>query len=549
MRPQVFNYKPKRTVWIDYKTGRGLTDAGESVRPKIGDRRKNPNLADMLDTAHALGAERIMLTGAVPDGDPGKSHWLIVRTPGWTPGGHWLTKPVTGRFTHEATGAALEVRTVEEWFGTNDMTPATARDAWSVVSAALAAAVPGAAMGLTPAATGANAWALSLPKTLGRDKRPFELEQLPKDLAEELHATSGQHRMEHLVSGPDRCDCGACVALFDAEATPKLDQFVSVDGRFMYAAMCRELGTGGARRLNRATSAELLDGDPFARARFYVRVTVPDVWEHVGLLAAQHADPADGWHYPNRPGTRFETWADGAEIKIARDAGWGVEPVEGVVFAKSRPLDTWAERLTRARHQVNENLELDGPVRRAAAAALRQMLIATIGNFASRIKERTITVWSATDIPGEYADTVTRYGEAYTYKVPGRPHDARTLPFYRPELAAQVWARARARVLVGKTATGYTTPMGEPARLAPSGVLALDPATVIGINGDAVYSSTVPAWALPVGANGFGGDDGAVGRLRVKGILENVATPRTIAERNALREQAEAAGTPWGADL
>lgn len=531
MRPTSFNYRPKRTAWLDFKTGRGLTDDGMTIRPKVGDRRKNPNLTDLLDTAHALGAERIMLTGAVPETVPGKAHWLITRTPGWTAGGHWLNKPVTGRFTHDISGRPLEVRTVEEWFGTGDLTPAQARDAWSVTARALGEAVPNAVMALTPASTGANAWALSLP-------RGIDLEPLPPDVAEELHFTSGQHRIEHLTTGAGHCGCDGCIPLFDAETEPSLSTFSYVDGRFMYAGVCRELGLAPATRLRSADATDLLEDDPYARARFRVKFTVPEGWQHVGLLGVKNADVSAGWHYPNRPGTTWETWADGSEVKIARDAGWFIYPQEAVVFRKGRPLDTFAERMTRARERVNARTDLEPAVRRAAAAALRAMVIQTIGNFASRLKGRTVTVWSARDVPAEYADTMQRFGDAFTYEMPGRDHDERTLPFYRPELAAQVWGRARARVLRAPTATG-----------APGGVLSLDPASLLGINGDAIYSTVVPQWALPVDQGG--GDDGRVGRLRLKGVLTGkIPTPTTLEARNLLRAKAEAVGVPgWESDV
>lgn len=533
MRPTIYKLRPRRTVWLDFKTGRGVTDDGAVVRPKIGERRKFPNLTDLLDTAHALGAERIMLTGKIPPVRDRRNHWLIAKTPGWKPEGHWLNQPVTGRFTNEVSENYLEVRTVEEWFDTSDLTPIQARDAWVATAAVLADAVPDARLALTPAATGSQVWALSLPKGI-------ELPTLDRQIAVELHRTSGQHRIEHMVAGDSRCGCEACLPLFDAAANPTIETFSYVDGRFMYASVCRELGTVPARRLTGPDAADLLEFDPYARARYLVRFTVPPDWAHVGLFGVQHENPDDGWHYPNAPGSTFVTWADGAEVKIAKDCGWWVEPLEAVVFTKSRVLDTFAERLTRARERVNaRGEELEAPVQRAVAAALRSMLIQTIGNFASRIKPRTVTVWSVHDVPAEYQDTVKRLGDAFTYEVPGREHDAKTLPFYRPELAAQVWGRARARVLRAPTAVSGRF----------GGVLAMDPSTILGIHGDAVYSTVVPAWSLPV--DDGGGDDGRVGRLRLKGVLTGtIPTPGDAAARNVLRAKAEAAGVPgWERDV
>jgi hypothetical protein len=539
MRPRAFQYAAVRTLWLDWTTGRGVTDDGVSVSPKIGERRKNPNLADLLDTAASYGAERIMLTGKVPEAVPGKSHWLLTRTPGWSADGHWLNKPETGRFTNELTGGSLEVRTIEEWFGTLSIKPAQAREAWIVTADALASAFKGAAMALTPARTGTNAWALAFPKTY--KGKPYELEPIPSDIAQELHATSGQHRMEHFVAGPDRCGCGACLPLVDPVKTPTLPVFSYVDGRFMYAAMTRELGTGGFQRLRQADAADLLHNEPYARARFEVEFTIPRDWNHVGILAVAHTIAKDGWHYPNRPGTKFTTWADAAEIKIARDNGWAVRPLQAVRFRPGAPMDTFGDKIGRARDRVMANLDLDPVVQRAAAFALRAMLIQTIGNFASRGRTRTETVWSANDVPKQYAHTMERYGDAFTYKVPGRPHDERS-PTYRPELAAQIWSRARCRMLVAPVDPALGTLFG--------GLLSMAPGDIIGVFGDAVYSTDIPWWSLPSGGAGAqpGGDDGRAGRLRLKGILEDVPVPVTIAARNELREQAEIAGlaaAPW----
>ena len=99
MRPKPFNFRPIQTLWADYTTGQGVLSNGQSVKPKIGQSRKNPNLQDMLDTAAAAGADRIMFTGKVPANDRGVRHWLLVQTPGWNAGwvdnadrevGHWL---------------------------------------------------------------------------------------------------------------------------------------------------------------------------------------------------------------------------------------------------------------------------------------------------------------------------------------------------------------------------------------------------------------------------------------------------------------------------
>ena len=63
------------------------------------------------------------------------------------------------------------------------------------------------------------------------------------------------------------------------------------------------------------------------------------------------------------------------------------------------------------------------------------------------------------------------------------------------------------------------------------------------MNGDALYLTAVPQACLPVARGG--GDDGKVGRLRVKGwIGEPMPVPATTEARNTLRGRAEAYGPP-----
>ncbi|WP_432519266.1 hypothetical protein [Kineococcus sp. SYSU DK006] len=541
MRPVPWKVRPVPTVWLDFTTGVGVTDSGARVTPKLTGRRKRPTLVDLLDTAHNLSAERIMLTGKLPAAEPGQPHWLIAETPSWTSPGHWLSTPPTGRFTHEVTGRTLEVRTAAEWFPVAadpaaGFGPDQARQAWVLTTEAVKG-VEDMELLKSPAATGAQLWARSLPRTL-------DPEPLPGDVAELLHRTSGQHRIEHLTTGPAACPCGACRPLVDLERSAR-GGFAYVDGRFMYASLCRELGSGPVTRLTARQGQELLESDPYARARYRVRFRVPDWWDHVGVLPVAHDDVSAGWHYPNVPGARAETWADGVEVKLAHDAGWDVEVQEGLLFTKGRLLDTWADRLKRARERLaagggegaGAGAQPDPLVRSAAVAAVRGILIQGIGAFASRGRDTTRVVWSAREVPAEAAATVVRHGEAFVYRVPGRGTGGQAAALYRPELAAQVWARGRARVLECPAALPHRP--GAPRPVV--GALQVDPAGLLAINGDAIYTTSVPPWSLPTSHGG--GDDGAVGRMRLQGWLPSVQLPATAAERNRLRQRAEQAGT------
>lgn len=383
----------------------------------------------------------------------------------------------------------------------------------------------------SPAATGTQLWAQSLPRTL-------DPEPLDPDTADLLHRTAGQHRIEHLTTGAGACACGSCRPLVDVGEQPR-GGFAYVDGRFMYAALCRELGTGPARRLTGEQAEELLESNPYARARFHVRFTVREGWDTLGLLPVAHEDTDEGWHYPNVPGAHGETWVDGVELKIALDQGWGIKFLDGLEFTKARVLDTWADRLRRARERLAGAQDLPPTVRAAAVSAMRAILIQGIGAFASRGRETTQVVWSAREVPPAAASTLVRYGEAFVFRTRAARPQGQAAALYRPELAAQVWSRGRARVLECPTALSKRLPGVGLASLG--GALEVDPATLLAVNGDAIYTTEVPGWSLPVSVGG--GDDGDVGRMRLQGWLPAVKLPTTAAERNRLRQRAEAAGT------
>lgn len=524
----------RKNLWADYVTGRGVLDNGQTVPPKIGPRRKNPNLTDMLDTAAAVGVDRIMFTGRVPTVTPGKRHWLLVQTPGWVAAGHHTGSPATGRFEHRQTGKKMLVQFAAGWFGDTPLTPEQARLAFQATGNVIGAFFRDAKLMDTPTATGANLWALSLPKNL----EPYPVTE---DIAEELHRTSGQHHVEHLVAGDSAGSHPDCVPLHDPAKTPKIPGFAYVDGRFMYGAMCRELGIGPGERLRRDDTADMLREDPYARARVHVRFQVPDTWDHIGLFGVQHENVRDGWYWPNRPGAVGETWVDAAEFHVAARHGWKLDPIESVRFTTrvpgardrdrkvaARPLDTWQKNLSEARAAIASDPLMDQTIKTAVSAALRSVLINTIGNFAARGRDQTHIAFDPKEVPATAAD-VRQQGRAFLWTTKAR-FDAQAARYYHPELAVQVWGRARARMLSGPMANGMA-----------GGALHVPASTLLGVRGDAIYTTEVPGWALPVERGG--GDDGRVGRMRLQGYIPGpLKIPGDETARNRLRAKAARLG-------
>lgn len=513
------------TLWLDYTSGQGVSSDGARVTPKIGGRRKNPNLTDMLDTAHSYGAKRIMLTGRVPSLREDVRAWLLVQTPGWKASGHRVKEFAVGRFEHILTGHRVDVRMVSEWFGDAALNPAAARQAWDVTESVVQSINERQHLLYSPSRTGLSLWHASLPRD--KERKLIVPTHVESDIADELHFTSGQQHVEHLVAGPNCDDHPDHLALIDPAKTPKLSTFTYIDGRFMYAAMGRELGVGPGRRLNRAAAYDYLTNNPYGRAWYEVRFTVPDGWNHIGILGVKHEVASDGWFYPNRPGARHVTWADAAEISVALEAGWLIEPLQAIVFEKARPMDNFMSAINRAREKLETNEDLPRNLRHVVSGALRALLIQTVGALAGRGGTKTMIVENLTEVPADLSRSAIRHGKLWVYEAPG---DKRDLSNYHPELSVQVWGRARARLLRAPTAGNEI-----------GGVLALPGSSIVGVQGDAVYTTMIPAWSIPTVRGG--GDDGKTGRLRIKGTISGaIATPVTIQDRDRLKARTEQAG-------
>jgi hypothetical protein len=233
-----------RTVWLDPHTGAGAGVDGQSLSVACG--ASGLELAHVLRLAELEHATRVMLTGdVVPRG------WFLTPVPApWIHGAHHLDHETpTGRYLHtfpDGHTVQVEVRRAAEWFGAGTYTPATARAAWAALARTLEAHHrTGAVLLRSPGATGRDLWL----RAVGGEVP----EPLPLELQALIRSTSPQHRIE--VCPPARDVMPAVWVM---------------DGRWMYAALTNGLGIGPARMLTGAQGAELLEADPYARARYRV---------------------------------------------------------------------------------------------------------------------------------------------------------------------------------------------------------------------------------------------------------------------------------------
>lgn len=308
---------------------------------------------------------------------------------------------------------------------------------------------------------GSSAVMLATPATTGRDLwLRVAGEQWPvmsAPMQTEIRATSTQGRIE----------------LFrPREATA--EHLYAWDMRIAYSAVLRGLPIGEPVELGGAAGAALAEANPYARARFRVSWKAPAEWDHVGILPAE-GDPRS-WPMAG------EGWADGAEVRLALVHGWKVNVSRAFVWERSAdPLSPWERRITAAIRDAES--AGDRPMRHA----WRAMLLQAIGAFHGAPRRHTVI---GSDPPAD-AENLRFLDDGIMAWIERRPAAWPSLS--HPEWSSMVWARTRARLLSG--------PGG-------SGMLSLDPRTVVACRTDAIYTTNDRPASWP--------DDGAPGRFRLK---------------------------------
>ncbi|MFK0150419.1 hypothetical protein ACIQUZ_35610 [Streptomyces griseus] len=508
------------TIFLDLESGEWCSP--EAHRGRIEWRAHTA--AEVLNQVPDV-VERVYLVGpnrpGVRPGHPYDSEadavrvWFLRDVPGWDvqKDGHFLAdedNPVGRWQKGEGERArAVEIARASGWFGEGLYTVAEAARAWWVLRKTIAGAFGESAILLsTPATTGRDLWRRTIGYTRDGAKKGYPV--LSDELRQLIQSTSGQGRREIIPPAEGQ-----------SHAIPG---FVQYDMRFAYAALAWGLPVGDPtmwtrRKLDQAPDddvAKMLKG----RGRWLVTATVPSNWNRVGLLGAPTA--GGGWCYPSAPGQTFTTWASGGEVELARAMQWRVELREGFTFEEGKPLNTWRDKLTGA-YQAAAAGDLPGPeVAHLVRAALRNLVLMTIGAFAARSHMVSHSMPATpensdrlpTDRPVREIEGIYLWEEAGELSEWNRR-------LAHPEWSAEIWARCRLRLL--------NAPTGD--REHSAGMLWVPADSVIGCRTDAVYLSTDPRWP----------DDGKPGRFRLKGKLEgSMQRPTTDAELDAMKTRAAA---------
>nr|WP_282517504.1 hypothetical protein [Streptomyces rochei] len=327
----------------------------------------------------------------------------------------------------------------------------------------------------SPSQTGRDLWTRTIP-IRGQYADGFPV--LSEELRGLLHATAGQGRNE-LITPP--------------RVPEQLPALVEYDRTFAYAKHTWKSPVGTPRRITAATFASWSEKEQiralYGCGHWHVRVTVPDGWNHVGLLPA----PAPGdraWHYPAQPGTTFTTWAGGPELHTALTnplQPWKIEILDGILWDDGKPLDDWAKKLKETWTNLTAQAPFHGDPQQARAAhlasrAVRAILLYGIGSFAQRPRMVTGTTPRAIerDVPAD-AEIIGFDDQQITWQ---RPTGFSRDPNAHPEWAAAIWSGARAALLSQRHRDDNTY----------AGALHTPPGTVVAVRTDALDLTQPQNW-------------------------------------------------------
>lgn len=454
----VTTYRPakigrRRCAWV--AGGQGVTDTGERFPADLA------TVGGLLDSLPADVRTVHILGGRPGDTLDGFRHWSTAAG-SWGDAGHYLENLMLPLLRYRQGQRRVDVQRAAMWLGDGPYTIDQAREAFDLVGQLVAERFHGAALLATPATTGRHLFLATIPK--GR-----EWPVLTDELQELIRHTSGQGRVE-----------------FFPPAGDTIDGLAELDGRFMYAALCRELPAGVPVR-GKGEPAPDAQGRQMARGRFLARWEVPAGWDHVGLLPMREGDET---FWPATPGEAGRGWVDAWEVEYARRWGWHVIVDEHLTWPdKGDPLGPWADRLVSIRDAIGLR-QLDPTVADLARGAVRRLLVQAIGAFVGRPQLTTRT--APVDEPGRVPEGAVGLRIEGDHFVWGEQGAVAWPDLAHPEWAAAVWARCRVRLLHGPGGTG---------------ALHLPRGDLLALSTDALYTTAPPpAWP----------DDGKPGRLRAK---------------------------------
>lgn len=514
-----FTQQSRRTVFLDASTG-DLLVGDQRIRLDLG----SASAGEIVTAVFAYApdtTERIFITAGAPwhrDADrypylrDAVGAWLEAPMPdGWRVESRRGKDALAGHFLHERNPVGrwergkqhVEIRSVAEWFACDGTDVATIRHAFVLLGQALKRIWPDVVLMGSPSQTGRDLWQRTLPMREGSrwsDGYPV----MSDEIRQLLHATSGQGRTE-LITPPRVPD--------------PLPALYELDRTLAYGKHTWTSGVGEPERVTArkfaAWSEKQQTDTLFKPSHWRVKVTIPDDWNHVGVLPFA-VEGERAWIYPHEGGRTFTTWAGGAEINLALRnplRPWRIEILDGLLWESGTPLREWSEKLKKAWAELGAAAQIAGDdelrtAYRLASRAVRSILLYGIGGFAQRptITTGTVQLGQENQIP-KGARIKTVEGQTVFWE----RTQMRRNPNAHPEWAAGVWSAARAALLSTsvKTAEGKKTHVG---------ALHLPAGSIVAIRTDALYTTVRPDWPY----NGDPGD------YLLKGVLPQPSTAPVV---------------------
>nr|BFD96105.1 Mucin-19 [Kitasatospora sp. Xyl93] len=489
-----FTQQARSTVFLDAATG-DLAVRDRVVRLDLGARTPGEVLDAVLHAAP--GTERIYITAGAPWHHGAERYstlkdavaaWLNTPSERWTTAvgsgrdklaGHFVhqRQPV-GRYAPAAApdGATTEIRSMGEWFDPDGADVVTCRQAFTLLWQALRRHWDDAVLMGSPSQTGRDLWSRTVPTT-GKWAGGYPV--LSEELRGLLHATGGQGRTE-LISPP--------------RVPEHLPALVEYDRTFAYAKHLWKSPVGTPRRVTAAAFAAMTEQEQtkslMSCSHWNVRVTVPQGWNHVGLLPAPVAGDR-AWTYPSEPGATFTTWAGGAEVHLALAnhlAPWRIEILGGLLWEDGKPLDEWGKRLRSAWADLTNLSRVHGDERQRQAAylasrAVRAVLLFGLGGFAQRPRLVSGTTPLGEAIPAG-VEILGQDDQVVTWQ---RQSGFSRDPYAHPEWPAYVWSGARAALLHTQYRQGKEI-------VGTAGALHARPGTVVYFGTDGIALTERQPW-------------------------------------------------------
>jgi hypothetical protein len=210
------------------------------------------------------------------------------------------------------------------------------------------------------------------------------------------------------------------------------------DGRWMYAACTRHTPTG---RVQHDTINEYM---LYVPGLYRVQARVPHDWQHIGLLPLK---ATDHYVYPREPKQEFTSWATSHEIALALKSSWTLTIQERILWPDTdrnpEPLKTWTEKLVRLRMEVADTYP--EPYRSMLKAAIRNIMLHTIGTFFRHAKETDGYTSDPDFIPEESTSEILLEGGIWKYTLLDRLSPLQRA-LSQPQWSMDIWGKARAKL-------------------------------------------------------------------------------------------------------